>query len=69
MISYQTRSPMFLPQQGGSSITPLRWQPPCSSAASLNDLKFQLEPLHKKGSHQLVTPQQAGWMLDHLDTF
>ena len=60
---------MLLPQKGGSSITLLRWQPPCSLAASVGDLKFQLEPLRKKGSHRLVTPQQVEWMLDRLDTF
>ena len=60
--------PMFLPQQGGSSITIFWWQTPCSLAASLDNLKFQLELLRKKGSHQILTPQQAKWMLDRLDT-
>ena len=60
---------MFLPQKGDSSIKHLWWQPPCSYAASLGDLKFQLEPLYKKGSHRLLTPQKAEWMMDKIDTF
>ena len=68
-MSCLSRPPMFLPQQRGSSITSLRWQTPCSSDASVGDLNFQLELLHKKGSNRLQTPQQEGWMLKHLDTF
>ena len=58
-ISCRPWPPMLLPEQGGSSITPLRWQPTCSLAASLGDLKSQVGPLYKKGSHQLLTPQQT----------
>ena len=60
---------MLVSQQVGSSITPLQWQPFCSSAASLGDLKFQLQHFPKKGSHRHLKPQLAEWMLDRLDTF
>ena len=68
MFPYHPWPTKFLFQQGVSSIIPLRWESPCSSVASLDDLKLKQESLHKKGFHRPLTPRLVEWMMGSLNT-
>ena len=55
--SCRPQPPKLLPQQGGSSITPLRKPPLCSSTSLLAYQGFKQEPPHRRGYPSYQDPQ------------